>query len=502
LIDLPAEYFKGEKMEEFTIDDYLALLNGDRSRLPASSAPPITAQPKKEDLTVIESTPLKAEPIMPTDKIPSSDISKFQLQNYNSNINQRVADTSQMAKKTEDAETAQDKYSQMMNKLALLQLSRVNEPMPEYKKPDINQAELLKDFQRNSNAGPEKEDIATALITSFGPGLLGLATGGNAGYMAAGKTQDYAQKVQQQALDRRQKERNSRILQSGKQLEGIAALSKSEREMADMDYKNQVDAFKIKDERLKAAADTIKDLHGKGLINKNQLNEMLIKLQEGEAKSTEKGIDEISKTEQKILDNKADIEKAKVAGAIKRQMQRPTEFNLKSAEAYASLQKANNAFNQMKKDIGYAPSTKSKGYEIAQEMFNSSQENALVKDLFKKIADPAARRQIQIELDFLAPILRKESGAAISVGEYNSYGHRYFERRNDGPETIAEKEASRRQAMENNRVSAADAPIPKVMKSNYQTPPKPIKYGPKQNEVKEIGGKKYIYKDGTWTPGS
>jgi len=40
------------------------------------------------------------------------------------------------------------------------------------------------------------------------------------------------------------------------------------------------------------------------------------------------------------------------------------------------------------------------------------------------------------------------------------------------------------------------------MKSKYQTPPKPIKYGPKQNEVKEIGGKKYIYKDGTWTPGS
>jgi len=486
-------------MEEFTIDDYLALLNGDRSRLPASSAPPITAPPKKEDLTLIESTPLKAEPIMPTDKVPSSDISKFQLQNYNSNINQRVADTSQMAKKTEDAESAQDKYSRMMNKLALLQLSRVSEPMPEYRKPNTNQEELLKDYMAKNNAAPEKEDIATALITSFGPGLLGLATGGNAGYTAAGKTQEYAQKVQKEAADRRQKERNARVLQSGKQLEGIAALSKSEREMADMEYKNQVDAFKIKDERLKAAADTIKDLHGKGLIDKNQLNEMLIKLQEGEAKSTEKGIDEISKTEQKILDNKADIEKARIAGAVKKQMQRPTEFNLKSAEAYSSMQKAEQAFNRMKTDLGYVPSMKSKAYDIIKQQFDSVEGTMLMGQALKRIASPEVRRQIQAEIDFLAPLLRKQSGATVTVSEWLTGGERYFERNGNDEKTIAEKRASRMQELENARMSAADAPLPKVVQPSYPKPPPP-KYMSKDNQIKVIGGKKYIYKDGTWTP--
>ena len=211
-------------MEEYTIDDYLALLNGDRSRLIASQSAPVVTDIRKEPVTVIESTPIKQQAIVPTNKIPSGDISQFQLKNYNANIDQRIADTNAMAEKTNKAETAQDKYSEMMNKLAMLQLSKVNEPMPEYRKPDLDQEQLLKDYIAKNNAAGEKEDIATALISAFGPGLLGIATGGNAGYTAAGKTQEYAQKVQQQEADRRQKERNARIIQSGKQLEGIAAL--------------------------------------------------------------------------------------------------------------------------------------------------------------------------------------------------------------------------------------------------------------------------------------
>jgi hypothetical protein len=50
--------------------------------------------------------------------------------------------------------------------------------------------------------------------------------------------------------------------------------------------------------------------------------------------------------------------------------------------------------------------------------------------------------------EFLAAILRKESGAAISIPERNEYGKMYLPRPGDGPEVLAQKEASRQRALD------------------------------------------------------
>jgi hypothetical protein len=56
---------------------------------------------------------------------------------------------------------------------------------------------------------------------------------------------------------------------------------------------------------------------------------------------------------------------------------------------------------------------------------------------------PDAQRLRQAQLDFLNAVLRKESGAAISEGEYNRYAEQYFPMPGDNAATIRQKQANR-----------------------------------------------------------
>jgi hypothetical protein len=57
------------------------------------------------------------------------------------------------------------------------------------------------------------------------------------------------------------------------------------------------------------------------------------------------------------------------------------------------------------------------------------------------------KRAINAERQFVAAVLRKESGAVISDEEYKTYGDQYFPRVTDGPEQLAQKALNRKSAI-------------------------------------------------------
>jgi len=68
-----------------------------------------------------------------------------------------------------------------------------------------------------------------------------------------------------------------------------------------------------------------------------------------------------------------------------------------------------------------------------------------------------SKLQQQDERNFVSAVLRKESGAAITPSEYQTEGDKYFPRAGDTPAVVAQKEASRAQAIENMKASAGGA---------------------------------------------
>jgi hypothetical protein len=64
------------------------------------------------------------------------------------------------------------------------------------------------------------------------------------------------------------------------------------------------------------------------------------------------------------------------------------------------------------------------------------------------------QQAMNAEKQFIAAVLRKESGAAISAGEYKEYGDQFFPRPGDSPEKLAQKAQNRRVALEGMRVQA------------------------------------------------
>lgn len=61
---------------------------------------------------------------------------------------------------------------------------------------------------------------------------------------------------------------------------------------------------------------------------------------------------------------------------------------------------------------------------------------------------PEGQRADQAQRDFINAILRRESGAAISAGEYSNYGKEYFPQAGDKPAVIAQKRQARERAIQ------------------------------------------------------
>lgn len=110
--------------------------------------------------------------------------------------------------------------------------------------------------------------------------------------------------------------------------------------------------------------------------------------------------------------------------------QKFTEFQLQSASYYNRVRNASQALSR-------APARPSPAVlAFAQGRIR---ENALGQD---------DRRWIQAARDWLAPILRRDTGAAVTDGELATYMSTYLANPTDGPDVIAQKAQSRRVAEE------------------------------------------------------
>ncbi len=76
---------------------------------------------------------------------------------------------------------------------------------------------------------------------------------------------------------------------------------------------------------------------------------------------------------------------------------------------------------------------------------------------FGNLTGEDLKRQRQAERNFVTATLRKESGAAISAGEFKTAEQQYFPRAGDTPEVLAQKRANRMQVMEGMKLGAGRA---------------------------------------------
>lgn len=84
----------------------------------------------------------------------------------------------------------------------------------------------------------------------------------------------------------------------------------------------------------------------------------------------------------------------------------------------------------------------------------------------------AGQKAMNAEKQFIAGLLRKESGAAISNGEYQTYGEQFFPRPGDSAEKLAQKERNRAVAIEGLKVQAGGAGVSQA-DAGLQRVPKP-----------------------------
>ena len=82
------------------------------------------------------------------------------------------------------------------------------------------------------------------------------------------------------------------------------------------------------------------------------------------------------------------------------------------------------------------------------------------------------KRYIAARANWIAAVLRRESGAAIAESEYKGGFEQYFPLVNDSPKVIADKRTARRQVEQDMRATATNQPV----LSNYQTVGEPVTY--------------------------
>ena len=84
----------------------------------------------------------------------------------------------------------------------------------------------------------------------------------------------------------------------------------------------------------------------------------------------------------------------------------------------------------------------------------------------------AQKQYIAARANWIAAVLRRESGAAIAESEYKGGFEQYFPLVNDSPTVIANKRNARRQVEQDMRAIATNQPV----LSNYQTVGEPVTY--------------------------
>lgn len=192
--------------------------------------------------------------------------------------------------------------------------------------------------------------------------------------------------------------------------------------------------------KLKAAENEIARKEKKGTLDAAE-SAAELKLKEREAARREKADADRLALDRDRLAAQREKQKAspKALAAAKAKIGSSTE-NVKAGFA-TRMEQAEQMYNELAKT----------GYDRAG-IFQSA--GALLPEAIKP---ENAKKQKLIERAFLHPILRNESGAAVTEHEFEEYGAEYFPRAGDGKEIIEQKRLHRKQAIDNMKAAAGVA---------------------------------------------
>jgi hypothetical protein len=146
--------------------------------------------------------------------------------------------------------------------------------------------------------------------------------------------------------------------------------------------------------------------------------------------------------------------------ASKGDQAKPTEAQLSSANFGRKAQDADSVVAQMEAN-GYDPSSRWRQVRGAVPLGLATNDGD--------------RGYEQAQKEFIAAILRKESGGAITPDEFTEYGAIYFPRPGDGPDVIKQKAAARKRATDN--LIAASGKGADVVKNQPFAVKKPVDSG-------------------------
>lgn len=485
------------------------------------------SNPQREDLVKIEANPLyhlkddqieaktstsKDGLVLKPVKPKESNIGKAYRENTNDPLNLSKDYANEKSMLATSVNQDLDKSEANLSNLAEELKGKVGSFEVEKIKPSFDSSSFLKKLegQLESMDRPQKDISMLEGLVKYGlPTLLSYA----GGVPQAGLNYlETANKMDKDVLDRQKEEKKARIDSIGKQLQGAGELRKADVEAQKQSFEEAKTREESDYKKYNLIKEISQNLFDKKMISKDKAEQMLFDAQKLYVDKYMGGAGKYADVESGLEKSKMGIEAAKQRALTPKQ-QRPTEFNLKSAETYRNLLNANSDISQLVKETGgFYPSQLSDLPKTEARYLGSFAENTamgtILSDMLKKgKIDKNLERQIMKELRFIAPIARKESGAAVSVGEWLSYGEMFFPRgKNMTVNDISQLERAREQYIENAKTSAGEAVIPKEIPLKqkqgkdatltYEQSEK-IKKGISE-KLMEVNGKRYRKTNNGW----
>lgn len=454
------------------IDELYRQMISSQGRLPSSVNDPNAvlnplgaSMPKKQNEIVIESAP-----VMPIEypegykvQIPQSEVIR---QNRNEAILPLMQEAKSMGQNVE-ALTRQTDADRNALRQAVQKMRDID--FKEYQNPEIDT--LIKSQQEKmltQGVDIPERDMTTELILNLGPALGGMFLG-EAGALAA----PTAFKQSREIYEGQRKEQIERVKllkeNSEKNLKALIDAKKSGQEAFDKTQERELKKAQYELEGGKALAQ-------QSAQELDRTEQRLLNLNIEIARQRGQGATDIGKMEhedRKLLE--AEKRAKMMAGLAQQRINQPSEGERKAASALSTIRRA----NQSLEEIGgpnqdQFPSLKDPMFGIKSSILSGRM--TMGEFIESQIKDPATRRQLQAEADWVAAKLRRESGAAISVGEFKAEGNRYFPRDGDTPEVIAEKAAARKQVelgLEQEAGRATPPPLAPTPKYKSAEPKKP-----------------------------
>lgn len=432
------------------------LLNGEEAQ---------AAQPKikKQEPIVVEDSPINLSEKLIAD--PSGAIKSKVGQFYMQNLEPRAQEAMQTSDIARSEKSEAQKNAAESRAFLKKQIEEAPKLVPYQSKYEGQIQQALADVQGQGKQAEApsngKDQMLTSIIQAFGGGLLGAATGGEAGWKAGSAAGQVGIELMKKSQERAAELEKIR-LQKGEKVhtEKLKALLDMEKHDADR-YNKYVELQK---DFYKTQLDAAEKIYGK---DSDQF-----KAAATNYKDFEKAFQQTTLEAVKAVGG-AQIEEEKMQSAERRaqmiaeaqgaKLNMPTQAERQAAALYSRSKANNDAYEKLEKKYnGKMPSTESRTISMLNAMFQTGPVTSATI-LASNVMDPQEKEEMATRLGFIAGLLRGDTGAAVSATEFKQYDQQYFGQYGDTPEVLKRKAVDRRQALEGMKLEAGRAEIPKIL---------------------------------------